>query len=71
METPLIEFREVTKQFGDRTILDQVNLKIYENQITTIMGKSGSGRVCCSNTSSACFCLMRVPSCSRENRSTR
>ncbi len=44
METPLIEFRDVTKRFGDRTVLDQVNLKIYENQITTIMGKSGSGK---------------------------
>jgi phospholipid/cholesterol/gamma-HCH transport system ATP-binding protein len=44
LETPLIEFREVTKQFGDQTVLDQVNLKIYENQITTIMGKSGSGK---------------------------
>ncbi|MGZ3525636.1 MAG: ATP-binding cassette domain-containing protein, partial [Thermodesulfobacteriota bacterium] len=44
METPLIEFRDVTKRFGDRTVLDQVNLKIYENQITTIMGKSGAGK---------------------------
>ena len=44
METPLIEFRDVTKRFGDRTVLDQVNLEIYENQITTIMGKSGAGK---------------------------
>jgi phospholipid/cholesterol/gamma-HCH transport system ATP-binding protein len=44
METPLIEFKEVTKRFGSRTVLDQVNLKIYENQITTIMGKSGTGK---------------------------
>ena len=44
MENPLIEFRDVTKRFGDSTILDQINLKIYENQITTIMGKSGSGK---------------------------
>jgi phospholipid/cholesterol/gamma-HCH transport system ATP-binding protein len=44
VETPLIEFQEVTKRFGDRTVLDQVNLKIYENQITTIMGKSGTGK---------------------------
>ena len=44
METPLIEFKEVTKQFDNRTVLDQVNLKIYENQITTIMGKSGTGK---------------------------
>ena len=44
METPLVEFRDVTKRFGDRTVLDQINLKIYENQITTIMGKSGAGK---------------------------
>jgi phospholipid/cholesterol/gamma-HCH transport system ATP-binding protein len=44
VETPLIEFRDVTKRFGDQTVLDQVNLKIFENQITTIMGKSGSGK---------------------------
>ena len=44
METPLIEFREVTKRFGEKTILDKVDLSIYENQITTIIGKSGSGK---------------------------
>jgi len=44
VETPLVEFRDVTKRFGDRTVLDQINLKIYENQITTIMGKSGAGK---------------------------
>ncbi len=44
METPLIEFRNITKSFGDRTVLDNVNVKIYENQITTIIGKSGTGK---------------------------
>ncbi|MGD0231231.1 MAG: ATP-binding cassette domain-containing protein [Syntrophorhabdales bacterium] len=44
MEIPLIEFKNVTKRFGEKTILDKVNLKIYENQITTIIGKSGSGK---------------------------
>ncbi len=44
MDTPLIEFRDVTKRFGNRTILDGINLQIYENQITTIMGKSGAGK---------------------------
>jgi phospholipid/cholesterol/gamma-HCH transport system ATP-binding protein len=43
-ETPLIEFRNVTKRFGDKTVLDGVDLKIYENQITTIIGKSGTGK---------------------------
>lgn len=45
METiPLIEFQNVTKRFGDKTVLDNVNVKIYENQITTIIGKSGTGK---------------------------
>jgi len=42
--TPLIEFRNVTKRFGDKTVLKNVNVKIYENQITTIIGKSGTGK---------------------------
>ncbi len=41
---PLIEFLNVTKRFGENTVLDRVNLKIYENEITTIIGKSGTGK---------------------------
>ncbi len=44
METPLVEFKDVTKRFGEKTVLDRVNLRIYENQITTIIGKSGTGK---------------------------
>jgi phospholipid/cholesterol/gamma-HCH transport system ATP-binding protein len=44
MEPPLIEFRDVTKRFGERTVLDRVNLQIYEGQVTTIIGLSGSGK---------------------------
>ncbi len=44
MDTPLIEFRDVVKGFGDRTILNGVDLKIYKGQITTLIGKSGTGK---------------------------
>jgi len=44
MDTPLIVFKDVTKRFGKKIILDGANLAIYENQITTIIGKSGSGK---------------------------
>jgi phospholipid/cholesterol/gamma-HCH transport system ATP-binding protein len=44
MENPLIEFKEVTKRFGDRTVLERVNLQIYEGEVTTIIGLSGSGK---------------------------
>jgi phospholipid/cholesterol/gamma-HCH transport system ATP-binding protein len=44
METPLIEFQNVTKRFGDKTVLDGVNFKIYEGDVTTIIGLSGGGK---------------------------
>jgi phospholipid/cholesterol/gamma-HCH transport system ATP-binding protein len=44
MEKPLIEFRDVTKRFNGTSVLERANLTIYENQITTIIGKSGSGK---------------------------
>jgi phospholipid/cholesterol/gamma-HCH transport system ATP-binding protein len=44
MENTLIEFQNVTKRFGNRTILDKVNFEIYDGHVTTIMGKSGTGK---------------------------
>ena len=44
MDKALIEFKNVTKRFGDRTILDQINLKVHDGQVTTIIGKSGTGK---------------------------
>ena len=41
---PIIEFKNVTKRFGTRTILDRVNLQIPEGDVTTIIGKSGEGK---------------------------
>lgn len=43
-DTPLIEFKEVTKRFGALTVLDRVNFRIYEGEVTTIIGISGSGK---------------------------
>jgi len=44
MTLPIVEFKNVTKSFGGRTILDRVNLQIYEDEVTTIIGKSGAGK---------------------------
>lgn len=44
MDTPLIEFRDVIKSFNENTVLNGINLTIYNNQITTISGKSGGGK---------------------------
>ena len=43
-QQPLIEFRNVTKRFGERTILDGVNFSIYPGEVTTIIGLSGTGK---------------------------
>jgi len=40
----LIEFKNVTKRFGERTILDKVNLEVRDGEVTTIIGKSGTGK---------------------------
>jgi phospholipid/cholesterol/gamma-HCH transport system ATP-binding protein len=44
MATPIIELRQVSKSFGTKTVLDQVDMKIYEGEISTIIGKSGTGK---------------------------
>ncbi len=44
MTAPLIELKNVTKRFGEKTVLDRVNLTILEGDITTIIGKSGEGK---------------------------
>lgn len=44
MTPPLIQLKNVTKRFGDRTILDKFDISIHEGEITTIIGKSGVGK---------------------------
>lgn len=43
-ETPIVEFRGVSKSFGSKVVLDKVDLQIYAGQVTTIIGKSGVGK---------------------------
>lgn len=41
---PIITFENVTKKFGDITILDQLNFNVQKNEKVTIIGPSGSGK---------------------------
>ncbi len=41
---PIIEFKGVTKRFDVRTILDRVDFEIYEGEVTTLIGLSGTGK---------------------------
>jgi phospholipid/cholesterol/gamma-HCH transport system ATP-binding protein len=38
------EVRNLNKSFGDRAILKNVNLELYENENLVILGKSGAGK---------------------------
>jgi sulfate transport system ATP-binding protein len=39
-----ITIRDLTKRFGDVTVLDQVNLAIKDGSLTALLGPSGSGK---------------------------
>jgi phospholipid/cholesterol/gamma-HCH transport system ATP-binding protein len=41
---PIIEFKGVTKRFDVSTILDRVDFEIYEGDVTTLIGLSGTGK---------------------------
>lgn len=40
----IVEFKKVTKKFGDLTILDQVDLTITKGEKVVLIGPSGSGK---------------------------
>jgi spermidine/putrescine transport system ATP-binding protein len=40
----LLSIRNVTKRFGQKTVLDEVSLDIAEGEFLTILGESGSGK---------------------------
>jgi len=42
--TPAIQVLDVTKRFGERTVLDAVRLDVHEGETLVILGGSGSGK---------------------------
>jgi phospholipid/cholesterol/gamma-HCH transport system ATP-binding protein len=44
MGQPLIQFNNAVKHFGHNFVLNGINLNIFKGEITSIIGKSGSGK---------------------------
>lgn len=40
----IINLKNISKTYGDNTVLDNLNLKIYENEFLTLLGPSGCGK---------------------------
>jgi phospholipid/cholesterol/gamma-HCH transport system ATP-binding protein len=43
-QTPYIEFREVSKSFGDNHVLDRVSFNVMPGETVCILGRSGVGK---------------------------
>jgi polar amino acid transport system ATP-binding protein len=43
-EVPVLEFRAVTKAFGEREVLHGIDLEIHEHEAIAVIGASGSGK---------------------------
>ena len=44
MTEPLIEFKNVSKRFGDLLVLNGVSFKVNKGEVTALIGKSGVGK---------------------------
>ncbi len=44
MTQPVLSVRDLVKAYGDRTVLDGINLDVAEHQVVVLIGASGSGK---------------------------
>ena len=44
MPDPYIEFKHVSKAFGDNHVLDDVSFQVYPGETVCILGRSGVGK---------------------------
>ena len=43
-DKPIIELKDISKNFGEQQVLRGINLDIYENEFLTLLGPSGCGK---------------------------
>ena len=43
-DTPIIEIKNLVAKYGEKTILNDINVDIYQGEVTVILGSSGGGK---------------------------
>ncbi len=43
-DTPRLEVRNITRRFGERTVVDDLSLRVMPGQVTCLLGPSGCGK---------------------------
>jgi phospholipid/cholesterol/gamma-HCH transport system ATP-binding protein len=44
MAEPIVQFKDVSKAFGSKVILDKVNMEVHEGEAIGVIGPSGTGK---------------------------
>ncbi len=40
----MIEVQEITKQYGEKVVLDKVGLQFHKGKVTSLIGSNGAGK---------------------------
>lgn len=44
MKKVIVELRDFSKSYGDKTVIENINLSVYEGEFLTLLGSSGCGK---------------------------
>ena len=44
MTAPALELKQLTKRFGEKLVVDRVDLTVPRNSVVALVGESGSGK---------------------------
>lgn len=59
--TPVVEVRELCKRYGERLVVDHVDLEVHEGEIVGLLGSNGAGKT----TTVECLSGLRRPDAGR------